>query len=105
VPYSNTVTIVVSRPKVGVSNIVLTADKTEVEAGEAVNFTATVYFTEPLPSQASFYLTVYVNNNPVKDIQVTAPAGSYSYTARFQLSFDRAGTYFVKVSAPDEIPV
>lgn len=74
------------------------ADKTEVDVGEAVNFTGTVVLDQPVTS-AELYVEIYVNDfvKPVKSITENISGGSATYS--FSLVFQEPGTYRVKTLA------
>ena len=83
----------------------MSVDSGQKPVNTPFNFSATIYFSEPLPSPTSFYLTVYVNNREARQILVSVPSGRNMYTASFQLEFAEPGTYSVKVEAPDTVSV
>lgn len=82
-------------PPPGLPEIVsndLTGPSTAV-VGEAVRFTGVVGFKSPLPSNATLYIDVYVNDEKKSALSVSVSSGASTASYEFTLVFTEPGTY------------
>ena len=84
-----------------VSSASLTADKTNVVAGNTVNLKITVNLTRyPTSTEAQYYgiwATMYVNGSKTQDIKLTHLSSSAkTYASTVQFTPSSAGTYKIK---------
>jgi hypothetical protein len=87
----------VALPEIRLNTI--SAPKTTLAVGEAVNVSGELTFASPLPSDASASIDVYSNDVKVFTFKASCPKGSSKATYSFTISFPSPGTYNVYTDA------
>jgi hypothetical protein len=96
---SNTITITVKSPVPDIKEHTLTADRTEIFAGEYVVFSGKIVLVESSEYNIVYTIDVFVDDQPVDSFEVTLVAGRDSVGYQFRLTFDAPGTYSVYTDA------